>query len=186
MAKPKWILKDIPKKELNPYLYPSEKQFKINDLQIVYLGWFLGDWSLVNNALYSVTDGLNIRSDGVEKTGDLLGVSALDDDWVILNQMIKYLKFGFGRASDLASMHIRRGRITREDAMEITKIHDGKYPFEYLGKSLEEILKPLEIDIPEFDNICDRFTNKQIFKLDEDGNILKDNYKRPIKLAYDN
>ena len=61
-----------------------------------------------------------------------------------------------------------------------------KYPFEYLGKSLEEILKPLEIDIPEFDNICDRFTNKQIFKLDEDGNILKDNYKRPIKLAYDN
>ena len=37
--------------------------------------------------------------------------------------------------------------------MEITKIHDGKYPFEYL-ESLENF-KALEIDIPEFDNIYD-------------------------------
>ena len=34
--------------------------------------------------------------------------------------------------------------------------------------------------------MCDRFTNKQIFKLDEEGNILKDKNKRPIKLSYDN
>ena len=84
-----WILESkITENELYPYQYPSRKEFNDNDLQIVYLGWFLGDWSLINNALYSVTDGLNIREDGVEKTGDLLGVSALDDDWVILNQMI--------------------------------------------------------------------------------------------------
>ena len=57
---------------------------------------------------------------------------------------------------------------------------------EYLGKTLEEILEPIDIDLEEFDSICDRFTNKQIFKLDEDGNILKDKNKRPIKLSYDN
>ena len=64
-------------------------------MQIVYLGWFLGDWSLVNNGLYSCANGLEISEDGAENTGDLRGVSSLDEDWVTLNQMIKYYKFGF-------------------------------------------------------------------------------------------
>ena len=55
---------------------------------------------------------MNIRSDGVEKTGDLLGVSALDDDWVILNQMIKYYKFGF-EVSDYCNEEIRLGRLKK-------------------------------------------------------------------------
>ena len=84
----------------------------------------------------------------------------LDNYQTGIHDYFKYLKFGFGRASDLASMHIRRGRLTREDD-EITYIHDGKYPFEYLGKTLEEILEPIEITLEEFDSyVTDLQINK--------------------------
>ena len=46
--------------------------------------------------LKCLANGLIGRQDDVSKTGDLYGISAIDDDWVTLNQMIKYYKFGFG------------------------------------------------------------------------------------------
>ena len=36
-------------KNLIPYFYPTVDQFEKHNIQIVYLGWFLGDWSLINN-----------------------------------------------------------------------------------------------------------------------------------------
>ena len=46
---------------------------------------------------YSILNNLEIRDDGPENTGDLYGTTSLDEDWVTLNQMIKYYKYGFGR-----------------------------------------------------------------------------------------
>ena len=97
-------------KELIPYQYPTLNEFNSNSLQIVYLGWFLGDWSLINNGMYACANGLMIREDGVQNTGDLLGITSLDEDWVTLNQMIKYYKFGFGRVTDYVNVEIRLGR----------------------------------------------------------------------------
>src|SRR5688572_11564196 len=65
--------------ELLAYRYPNPESFETAGLQIVYLGWFLGDWSLVNNAAYSCTNGLDIRADTVANTGDLHGVTSLDE-----------------------------------------------------------------------------------------------------------
>jgi hypothetical protein len=59
------------------------------------------------------------------------------------------------------------------------------YPFEYLDKSLENILDDIGMDIEEFDKICDRFTNKSIFETNEQGEILKDENKRPLKIFTD-
>ncbi len=101
-------------RELIAYRYPSPEAFEAHGLQIVYLGWFLGDWSLVNNGMYAATSGLHVRTDTVENTGDLAGVTSLDEDWVTLNQMIKYYKFGFGRVTDYVNEEIRLGRLTRE------------------------------------------------------------------------
>jgi hypothetical protein len=77
-----WMLDaGVPPRELIPYRYPEPEAFELHGLQIVYLGWFLGDWSLVNNGMHSCSNGLQIRSDTVDNTGDLLGVTSLDEDW---------------------------------------------------------------------------------------------------------
>ena len=42
------------------------------------------------------------------------------------------------------------------------------------------------INISEFEEICDCFTNKKLFKKNDDGSLKKDDSGRPIKINYDN
>ena len=58
------------------------------------------------------------------------------------------------------------------------------FPWTYLGKPLEEILKPLDISLNEFIEICDRFTNKNLFLTDSCGVLLKDKQGNLIKKVY--
>lgn len=110
----------------------------------------------------------------------------LDNHQTGIHDYFKFLKFGFGRATDLACLHIRRGRLTRQDGLEAVKRLDGLFPWEYLGKSLKEILRPMEISEDEFIRICDKFTNKKIFRRDVNGNLLKDREGNLCKINFDN
>jgi N-acetyl sugar amidotransferase len=120
-------------KDLISYNYPSVEEFDVHNIQIIYLGWFLGDWSLLNNGMVSGLNGLSFRDDRPENTGDLYGVSSLDEDWVTLNQMIKYYKFGFGRASDYANEMIRMGSITRAQGIDLVERYDGRCSDKYIA-----------------------------------------------------
>ena len=74
----------------------------------------------------------------------------------------------------------------REDAIIPSKEHGGKYPKNYLGKDLNEILKFIDMSKNEFDEICFKFTNKKIFRTNSDGSLQYDNSGNLIKLNYDN
>ena len=52
--------------------------------------------------------------------------------------------------------------------------YEGKFPASYLGKKLDHILKDIDLEIKDFINICDRFTNKKIFKCSQNGSLIKD------------
>ena len=58
------------------------------------------DWSVLNNAKYSSLNGLKLRLDGVENTETFMSFNSIDEDWVIVNQMIKYYKFGTWKSTD--------------------------------------------------------------------------------------
>jgi hypothetical protein len=98
----------------------------------------------------------------------------VDNHQTGIHDYFKYLKFGFSRATDIACLHIRRKRLTRSEAIQIVGRLDGKFPWKYLGKSLSEILSPLSMTVDEFIEICDRFTNKNLFKVDSSGQLAKD------------
>jgi hypothetical protein len=155
--------------ELLPYRYPSAEQFDAAKLQIVYLGWFLGDWSLVNNAAYSCAHGLQKRDDTVANTGDLYGVTSLDEDWVTLNQMIKYYKFGFGRVTDYVNEEIRLGRITRERAIELVEKYDDACAPSYIESFCEFIGTAPE----DFWRHVRSSVNRELFEVAPDGSIRK-------------
>ena len=70
--------------------------------------------------------------------------------------------------------------------LNIVKKSDGKFPWSYLGKSLEKILDPLEITTDQFIEICDEFTNKRIFVRDNQGNLTKDKSGNLTKVNYEN
>ncbi|WP_430459820.1 N-acetyl sugar amidotransferase [Thalassolituus sp. LLYu03] len=154
--------------DLIPYRYPSLEEFEKHNISIVYLGWFLGDWSLVNNARYSCLEGLQIREDGVENTGDLYGVTSLDEDWVTLNQMIKYYKFGFGRVTDYLNEEIRLGRIKRDAGIELAQRYDSACGDQYIQSFCEYI----GIDTSAFWQQVRSSVNQNLFDIRPDGNIV--------------
>jgi N-acetyl sugar amidotransferase len=173
----------IPARELLPYKYPPEEEVKRLGITGLFLGHYL-PWDGISNALISQAHGFTTFDRAIE--GSMVNYENLDNHQVGIHDYFKFLKFGFARATDIACLHLRRGRLTRQDALEIVKQRDGRFPWTYLGKPLEEILAPLDLSVGEFIKICDRFTNKKIFLRDGSGNLLKDRHGNLTKLNYDN
>ncbi len=176
-------LEGLQARDMIPFTYPDDQELARAGVTGIFLGYYL-PWDGYTNALIAQANGFRTLPTTVE--GSLINYENLDNHQTGIHDYFKFLKFGFGRASDLASMHIRRGRMTRQDGMDLIRIHDGKFPWTYLGKPLKEILAPLDMTVDEFIAVCDRFTNKRLFKTDARGNLVKDRDGNLTKLAYDN
>lgn len=172
-------MEGIQKNKLIPYIYPSDSELTRVGVTGIFLGYYI-PWDGYSNALLAQAHGFNSFHKTVE--GSVVNYENLDNYQTGIHDYFKFLKFGFGRSSDIACLHLRRGRITREDAIEIVEKHDGKFPWTYLGKPIEEILSPLEITLDDFIKVCDRFTNKKIFATDTRGNLIKDKHGNLKKL----
>ena len=173
----------IAAKHLLPYQYPTDEELQRVGVTGLFLGHYI-PWDGLSNALIAQANGFVSLSETVE--GSMVNYENLDNHQTGIHDYFKFLKFGFGRTTDIACLHLRRGRITRQDAIEIVKKHDGKFPWTYLGKPLKDILEPLDLTVDEFIKICDRFTNKKIFKRDATGALLKDKNGNLEKINYDN
>ena len=173
----------IEQRHLVPYSYPTDEELARVGVTGIFLGHYL-PWDGYSNALISQAFGFTSVSTTVE--GSIVNYENLDNLQTGIHDYFKFLKFGFGRSTDIACLHVRRGRITRQDALQMVKLHDGKFPWTYLGVPIEQILEPLGMGVDEFVEICDRFTNKAIFTTDRRGNLVKDRHGNLTKLNDDN
>lgn len=48
------------------------------------------------------------------------------------------------------------------------------------------MLEEIDVTMDEFINICDKFTNKELFICDDNGNLIKDKNGNLTKINYDN
>ena len=71
-----------------------------------------------------------------------------------------YLKFGFGRANQDASIEIRRGAMDRAQALNLVRLYDGYYPEEFL----ETYLNYYQMSLPDFEEVLDRCVNRDLFE----------------------
>lgn len=87
-----------------------------------------------------------------------------------IHDYMKFVKFGYGRATDHVCRDIRNGVMTREQGIEIVREYDAVIPgdiarwLEYTGwkrSTLEEVM--------------DRFRDPRVWVKDECGNWVKDN-----------
>jgi len=164
------------RREVRPYSYPEDAELRRVGVTGLFLGHFV-PWDGQANAVISQAHGFETSPTTVE--GSLVDYENLDNHQTGIHDYFKYLKFGFGRASDIASLLIRRGRLGREDAFALMGLLDGRFPWTYLGKPLQEILGRIGMTVDEFIEVCDRFTNRRIFAF-EDGAPIKDSTGRPV------
>jgi N-acetyl sugar amidotransferase len=173
----------IEPKHLLPYQYPTDDELQRVGVTGLFLGHYL-PWDGLSNALIAQANGFESLGTPVE--GSMVDYENLDNHQTGIHDYFKFLKFGFSRATDIACLHVRRGRITRDDAKQIVKARDGRFPWTYLGKPLADILEPLDLSVGEFVAVCDRFTNKKIFKRDGAGALVKDRHGNLEKINDDN
>ncbi len=166
----------ITAKELTPYFYPSDEDIKRVGIRGIFLGhYFFWDARKQLEIIKNET-GFRVKEDGPIE-GTYTNYENLDEKLVGLHDYLKFVKYGFGRATDHACIDIRNKRITREEGKQLVDKYDGKYPhfaiksfIEYSGMTKEEI-----------DEIIDSFTNPVLFAHDEDGRFLRDEGGNLIK-----
>jgi len=125
--------------------------------------------------------GFNVKTDGPVE-GTYTNYENLDEATVSVHDYLKFLKYGFGRATDHACLDIRNGRISRDEGRTLVRKYDGKYPHYGVQKFIE--YSGLRKD--EIDAVFDRFTNTLIFQRDASGNFIHDDAGNLIKVQYDN
>jgi len=165
--------------ELRPYIYPTDEEIRKVGVTGVFLGSYI-KWDIFKQL--EIVKKIGFKESVNKKEGTYDGWENLDVYFTVFHDYFKFLKYGFGRATDHASIEIRYGRITREEGLELVKKNEGKIPREYLN----EFLEFADISMNEFLEICAKFTNKKIFKVDEQQNIIQDENGEVTKLKYDN
>lgn len=146
------------KSDMRQYLFSSSGNLWP---ECMYLGQFF-DWDGYKNYEIAAEHGFMANDFPVEGSG--FHYENLDNYQTGIHDRFKYLKFGFGRATDICNNHIRRGRMTRKEAIWHINEWDGNYPDTYLGKDIRDILEPLGLNEEQYKVIEDRFTNKDLFE----------------------
>src|SRR3989344_6009256 len=136
--------KDVTAEHLEPFVYPSEEDIERVGVRGIYLGNFI-HWDARKQTKLMI-EKYNFET-AIERERTHHLHDKLDDIHANgLHDYLKYLKFGYGRATDDASHDIRHGLMTREEGIEMVKKHDHVRPFDmdlwlnFVGMKEEELL----------------------------------------------
>lgn len=151
---------NITEKDLFLYKIPTVEEMQAKGIKAIFLQYYAKEWSQVYNADFAVARGLTGRSGDLHDLGRYRRYTALDCDLQIPNQMIKYLKFGFGYATDEICYDIREGRFTREEGKWYVNEYDGLCGQQYIDAAC----KYLSITETEFWEVVDRYVNRDLFE----------------------
>ncbi|MBI3336757.1 N-acetyl sugar amidotransferase [Candidatus Peregrinibacteria bacterium] len=171
------------KRDFQQFVYPSDEELRGVGVTGLFLGSYI-PWDGYAHALLAQAHGFEMWP--VHNEGALNNYEHMDNLHAGIHDYFKYLKLGFSRTTDHASLHIRRGRLSRADGLEAVKKYDGHYPWTYLETTLEEILDDIGMTMDEFNETCDKFTNRDLFKCDSRGNLIRREDGSPEKLNDDN
>ncbi len=147
--------------ELSWLRFPSDEAIDRVGVRGIYIGNYF-PWKPNEHAmLMHETYGFEFARQPFERTYRTM--SNLDDmhenglhDW------LKFVKFGYGRASDHASKDVRDGVMSREEAVEMVRRYDAVKP----RRDLDRWLEYVGIDEAEFDRTADGFRDPRVWWID--------------------
>ena len=143
--------------DIYPYRYPKQSDVMSTDLRGIYLGNFVEwDYKKNTNLVFKNTEFNSVRYKR-DRTFNLF--SKIEDHANDVHDYLKYLKFGYGRATDDSSQEIRFGRLTRKEGVELVEEYDHVEP-----SSLDYYCDILKIKKKKFYEIVDKQRDNKIWK----------------------
>jgi hypothetical protein len=157
----------LTEKDLNWAKYPTDDEIANVGLRGVYIGnYFKWDANLQTNFVRD-TYGWRAAEKPFERTYRL--ISNLDDRYENgIHDLLKFVKFGYGRASDHASKDIRSGIMTRAEGIEMVRKYDH-----VVSSDLSYWLDYVSMTELEFWQTADKFRDPRVWSI-ENGNWVKD------------
>ncbi len=155
----------IQKKDVLPYIYPSEEELKKLNITAYNLGHFF-PWDTQENIKLIKKYGWRPAPERTEM--DFGNWESIDCGFMPMHQYFKFIKYGYSRATDHASYELRHNRMSKKQAIEYIRTYDWPLPTRYF----EEFLEFLDIDEEYFFKTVDRFANPLLFETDANGNFV--------------
>jgi N-acetyl sugar amidotransferase len=168
----------VNKKDLFWFHY-NRKKLEMSGSKGIWLNYFIKEYSQKHNAEFSKKYGLVVR----EKSFDPNSIGTynphfqLDSDLTQVNQLLKFIKFGFGQCMDHVCYDIRNGEMTRKEAVELVFKYDGKCSDEYIL----EFCKYIDITYDEFWKTAEKFRGNMW--LNNNGSLQNNIWKELEKIT---
>jgi len=144
-----------------------EVRERFKDLDVIFLSYYV-PWSRYKNLEYAKKNGFKGLDDTNEWDREGLEgypFEQVDTVSYLLNQVFKYIKFGFSNQTELGADAIRQGIKTREQVLKDIE----KYEWKIDPIMIEDFLKSLNISEEDFWKTIDKFANKELLFKDDDG-----------------
>jgi N-acetyl sugar amidotransferase len=159
----------LEKKDLIPWMYPTDEEIERIGVRGIYISNFFKWEANEHGELMKKEYGFLEAEEPFERTYRTM--SNLDDMHENgIHDYMKYIKFGYGRATDHVCKDIRAGKMTRSEGIEIINKMD---PIK--SKDLQRWMKYVGWTEKKFDEVADRFRDPRVWWKDKDGNWKKDN-----------
>ncbi|MBS83527.1 MAG: N-acetyl sugar amidotransferase [Gammaproteobacteria bacterium] len=154
--------KDITKTDLAPFYYPSDEEIESLGVRGIYIGNNV-PWDQHQNTKLAMEKYGFQTLQKRETTFNLYG--KIEDFFQDTHNYLKYLKFGYSRATDHVSVEIRHQRITREEGIEMIK----KYEYLVRPSNLDKFLEFAQISEQEFLDSINHLRDSSIWRKTSDG-----------------
>ncbi|MEA3210627.1 MAG: hypothetical protein QOE70_3684 [Chthoniobacter sp.] len=149
--------------------YPSDEEIDAVGIRGIYLSNFLPWEGNTQTKVVIEKYGWESARQPFERTYRM--ISNLDDMHENgVHDYLKYIKLGYGRATDHACKDIRAGLLTREQGIEMVRKYDHVKP----GRDLARWLEYVGMTEEQFDTTCDTFRDPRVWRK-ENGQWVKDN-----------
>lgn len=136
-------------------------KFPENSNEMRFSHWsFWEGWDSYRNYVVA-KDYCGLKEKDDTNSGTFTNFAQNDQALYALHAYLMYLKFGFGRATQDAGIEIRRGAMSRNQAINLVQLYDNCYPEEFEQTYLEYY----KISKEEFQNVLEKWVNKDLFEL---------------------
>ncbi len=154
------IAKDSDISESDLFFFKFPKDSEVSEVGLYFAHWsYFEPWDSYRNYIVAKEHcGLIEKDDGNLDT--FTNFAQNDQALYALHAYMMYLKFGFGRATQDAGIEIRRGSMTRDQAINLVQMYDNAYPYELIDTYLDHF----KMKKNEFDLVLDNFVNKDLFE----------------------
>jgi len=140
------------------FTFPSDEDLLNSNIKMTHWSYY-ENWDPYRNYLLA-KEHCGLQEAEEANPGTFTNFAQNDQALYSLHAYLMYLKFGFGRATQDASIEVRRGAMDREQALNLVRLYDGLFPDQYLDLYLEYY----QITMQEFNDTLDKWANKAIFE----------------------